>query len=197
MITGKVFDGWKPNPGQPGSPVQETTPPKISVKPRNDVMFSDNSVSGGKSSKRLPERQRIVMGPTWNHIVNGIPLGFANVVKRGAIGVIGASGTGLQEVTCRIDQLGAGISQALGTGGHDLSEEIGGISMLFALDALAQDDETRVIVLISKPPSPIVAQTILERAELVENRGGEFPGAIRMMASNITRHHAPAPQISP
>lgn len=37
--------------------------------------------------------------------------------------------------------------------------------MLFALDALAQDDETRVIVLISKPPSPIVAQTILERAE--------------------------------
>ncbi|MEN1245681.1 hypothetical protein, partial [Pseudomonas aeruginosa] len=88
-----------------------------------------------------------------------------NVVKRGAIGVIGASGTGLQEVTCRIDQLGAGISQALGTGGHDLSKEIGGISMLFALDALAQDDETRVIVLISKPPSPIVARTILERAE--------------------------------
>ena len=91
------------------------------------------------------------MGPDCGTaIVNGIPLGFANVVKRGAIGVIGASGTGLQEVTCRIDQLGAGISQALGTGGHDLSEEIGGISMLFALDALAQDDETRVIVLISK-----------------------------------------------
>lgn len=132
------------------------------------MMFSDNvSIVQEKSIKTLArERQRIVMGPDCGTaIVNGIPLGFANVVKRGAIGVIGASGTGLQEVTCRIDQLGAGISQALGTGGHDLSEEIGGISMLFALDALAQDDETRVIVLISKPPSPIVARTILERAE--------------------------------
>ncbi|HBN1788107.1 TPA: acyl-CoA synthetase FdrA [Escherichia coli] len=134
----------------------------------NVMMFSDNvSIGQEKSIKTLArERQRIVMGPDCGTaIVNGIPLGFANVVKRGAIGVIGASGTGLQEVTCRIDQLGAGISQALGTGGHDLSEEIGGISMLFALDALAQDDETRVIVLISKPPSPIVARTILERAE--------------------------------
>ena len=134
----------------------------------NVMMFSDNvSIVQEKSIKTLArERQRIVMGPDCGTaIVNGIPLGFANVVKRGAIGVIGASGTGLQEVTCRIDQLGAGISQALGTGGHDLSEEIGGISMLFALDALAQDDETRVIVLISKPPSPIVARTILERAE--------------------------------
>ena len=134
----------------------------------NVMMFSDNvSIVQEKSIKTLArERQRIVMGPDCGTaIVNGIPLGFANVVKRGAIGVIGASGTGLQEVTCRIDQLGAGISQALGTGGHDLSKEIGGISMLFALDALAQDDETRVIVLISKPPSPIVARTILERAE--------------------------------
>lgn len=138
----------------------------------NVMMFSDNvSIGQEKSIKTLArERQRIVMGPDCGTaIVNGIPLGFANVVKRGAIGVIGASGTGLQEVTCRIDQLGAGISQALGTGGHDLSEEIGGISMLFALDALAQDDETRVIVLISKPPSPIVARTILERAEACGN----------------------------
>ncbi len=138
----------------------------------NVMMFSDNvSIGQEKSIKTLArERQRIVMGPDCGTaIVNGIPLGFANVVKRGAIGVIGASGTGLQEVTCRIDQLGAGISQALGTGGHDLSEEIGGISMLFALDALAQDDETRVIVLISKPPSPIVAGLFWSVPRLVEN----------------------------
>jgi succinyl-CoA synthetase alpha subunit len=65
------------------------------------------------------------MGPDCGTaIVNGIPLGFANVVRRGGIGIVGASGTGLQEVTCRIDQLGGGISQALGTGGHDLHEEI-------------------------------------------------------------------------
>ncbi len=73
------------------------------------MMFSDNvSIVQEKSIKTLArERQRIVMGPDCGTaIVNGIPLGFANVVKRGAIGVIGASGTGLQEVTCRIDQLG-------------------------------------------------------------------------------------------
>lgn len=93
------------------------------------------------------------MGPDCGTaIVNGMPLGFANVVRRGGIGVVGASGTGLQEVTCRIDQLGAGISQALGTGGHDLHEDIGGISMQFGLDALAEDPDTRVIVLISCRP---------------------------------------------
>jgi FdrA protein len=85
-------------------------------------------------------------------------------VRRGAIGVVGASGTGLQEVTCRVDQLGAGISQALGTGGHDLHEEIGGISMLFGIDALAADPATRVIVLVSKPPAADVAHRVLERA---------------------------------
>lgn len=134
----------------------------------NVMMFSDNvSIAQEKKIKMLAStRNRIVMGPDCGTaIINGTPLGFANVVKRGEIGVVGASGTGLQEVTCRIDQHGAGISQALGTGGHDLSEEIGGISMLFGLDALAQDDATRVIVLISKPPSPVVAQRILERAQ--------------------------------
>lgn len=134
----------------------------------NVMMFSDNvSTEDEKAIKTLAHaRNRIVMGPDCGTaIINGIPLGFANVVKRGAIGVVGASGTGLQEVTCRIDQLGAGISQALGTGGHDLSEAIGGISMLYGLQALAEDSATDVIVLISKPPSPSVATRILEQAQ--------------------------------
>ncbi|WP_034461661.1 acyl-CoA synthetase FdrA [Buttiauxella noackiae] len=134
----------------------------------NVMMFSDNvSVAQEKAIKvHARERNLIVMGPDCGTaIVNGIPLGFANVVNRGAIGVVGASGTGVQEVTCRIDQLGAGISQALGTGGHDLSEEIGGISMLFGLQALAEDEATKVIVLISKPPSKAVAERILEQAQ--------------------------------
>lgn len=136
----------------------------------NVMMFSDNvSITQEKAIKMLARaHNRIVMGPDCGTaIINGIPLGFANVVRRGKIGVVGASGTGLQEVTCRIDQLGAGISQALGTGGRDLSEEIGAISMLFGLEALAQDEETRVIVLISKPPSRAVAEAILERAQAV------------------------------
>ncbi|KXV03583.1 hypothetical protein CR51_16900 [Caballeronia megalochromosomata] len=134
----------------------------------NVMLFSDNvSMAQEKAIKTLAREKRlIVMGPDCGTaIVNGMPLGFANVVRRGGIGVVGASGTGLQEVTCRIDQLGAGISQALGTGGHDLHEDIGGISMQFGLDALAEDPDTRVIVLISKPPARAVAERILERAQ--------------------------------
>lgn len=134
----------------------------------NVMLFSDNvSLAQEKAVKTLArEKDLIVMGPDCGTaIVNGIPLGFANVVRRGAIGVVGASGTGLQEVTCRVDQLGAGISQALGTGGHDLHEEIGGISMLQGLQMLAKDDETQVIVLISKPPAQAVAERILEEAQ--------------------------------
>lgn len=131
------------------------------------MLFSDNvSIAHEKEIKTLArDKNLIVMGPDCGTaIINGMPLGFANVVRRGAIGVVAASGTGLQEVTCRIDQLGGGISQALGTGGHDLSEAIGGISMLYGLDALIDDPDTKVIVLISKPPAESVAHKILTRA---------------------------------
>ncbi|MFC0226035.1 acyl-CoA synthetase FdrA [Serratia aquatilis] len=134
----------------------------------NVMLFSDNvSLAQEKQIKLLAQRKnRLVMGPDCGTaIINGLPLGFANVVKAGSIGIVGASGTGLQEVSCRIDQLGAGISQALGTGGHDLHEEIGGISMLHGLQALASDPATQVIVLISKPPARPVAERILERAQ--------------------------------
>jgi succinyl-CoA synthetase alpha subunit len=133
----------------------------------NVMLFSDNvSLQQEKAVKSLArDRRLMVMGPDCGTaIVNGMPLGFANVVARGAIGLVAASGTGLQEVTCRIDQLGEGISQALGTGGHDLHEAIGGISMLFGLDALIEDVQTRVIVLVSKPPAATVAEKILARA---------------------------------
>ena len=110
------------------------------------------------------------MGPDCGTaIVNGVPLGFANVVRRGDIGLVAASGTGLQEVTCRIHNLGGGVSQALGTGGRDLKEEIGGITMLQGLAALADDPATRVIVLISKPPAPAIARQISDAAA----RGGQ------------------------
>ena len=106
------------------------------------------------------ERSLLVMGPDCGSaIVNGVPLGFANVVRSGNVGIIAASGTGLQEVSCLIDRLGGGISQALGTGGRDLSAEVGGLSMRCCLEMLAADPETRVIVLVSKPPSPAVASS--------------------------------------
>jgi len=132
------------------------------------MLFSDNvSVAEERRIKqRAREKDLLVMGPDCGTaIVNGVPLGFANVVRRGDIGLVAASGTGLQEVTCRIHNLGGGVSQALGTGGRDLKEEIGGITMLQGLRVLAQDDRTRVIVLISKPPAESIAHEILGAAK--------------------------------
>jgi len=133
-----------------------------------DVMvFSDNvSVEAELALKEYArDADLMVMGPDCGtSIVNGIPLGFANVVRRGPIGVVGASGTGTQEVTVRIHQNGSGVSQALGTGGHDLADAIGGISMLHGLAALDGDPATSVIVLVSKPPSPAVAAKVLAAA---------------------------------
>ena len=135
------------------------------------MIFSDNvPVDQEIEVKRYADANGLlVMGPDCGTaIVNGTPLGFANVVRRGRIGVVGASGTGLQEVTCRIHQRGEGISQALGTGGHDLSAEVGGVSMLRGLRALAEDDGTDVIVLISKPPAEEVAKTVVEEARALD-----------------------------
>lgn len=133
----------------------------------NVMLFSDNvGLEDEIALKRFAqERDLIVMGPDCGTaIINGIPLAFANVVRRGVIGVVAASGTGLQQVTCLVDRWGGGISQAIGTGGHDLRREVGGISMLQGLKALADDPSTSVIVLISKPPAPEVAAKVLEAA---------------------------------
>ncbi len=98
-------------------------------------------------------------------IIDGVGLGFANAVRRGPVGVIGASGTGIQEVTCLLDAAGVGISQAIGVGGRDLQAEVGGLMTLAALRLLAQDAETKLIVVISKPPDPGVAAKIVSAAE--------------------------------
>ncbi len=132
------------------------------------MMFSDNvSMEEEISLKQYArEHNLLVMGPDCGTaIINGVPLGFANVVRRGDIGVVAASGTGLQQVTCLIDRLGGGITQAIGTGGHDLKSEVGGITMLQGIAALAADPKTKVILLVSKPPSPDVMKKVLEKAE--------------------------------
>jgi FdrA protein len=130
-------------------------------------LYSDNvSLEDEIALKRTAqEKGLLVMGPDCGTaIINGIGLGFANRVRRGSIGVVGASGTGTQAVTAQIHNLGAGISHAIGTGGRDLKSEVGAITAHQALDVLARDDETKVIVLISKPPSPEVATKLLAAA---------------------------------
>lgn len=106
------------------------------------MIFSDNvSMEEEIPLKQYArEHDLLVMGPDCGTaIVNGIPLGFANVVRRGDIGVVAASGTGLQQVTSLIDRYGGGITQAIGTGGHDLKSEVGGITMLQGIAALTND----------------------------------------------------------
>ena len=93
-------------------------------------------------------------------IIDGVGLGFANAVERGPVGIVGASGTGIQEVCCLLDAAGVGISHAIGVGGRDLSAEVGGLMTRAALRRLADDPGTEVIVVISKPPDPAVAATI-------------------------------------
>lgn len=133
-----------------------------------DVMlFSDNvSVEDEVALKTMgDELGRLVMGPDCGTaIINGVPLGFANVVRRGNIGLVAASGTGLQQVSCLIDGLGGGISQAIGTGGRDLKSQVGGRAMMRGLEMLASDPDTEVIVLISKPPDADVAKRVMDMA---------------------------------
>ncbi len=135
------------------------------------MIFSDNvSLKDEKELKELAvEKGLLMMGPDCGTaIINNVPLAFANVVNKGNIGIVGASGTGTQEVSVVIDKLGGGISQAIGTGGRDLHEEIGGLMMLQGIEALKNDPSTEVIVLISKPPAPNIAEKILKTVESIE-----------------------------
>ena len=131
----------------------------------NVMLFSDNvSIEDELELKELAvKKELLMMGPDCGTaIINGTALAFANIVRRGKIGIVGASGTGIQEVTVLIDRLGCGTSQVIGTGGRDLTAEIGGLMMIQSIKALIEDDETKVIVIISKPPAPEVAEKILE-----------------------------------
>jgi FdrA protein len=137
---------------------------------KNVFLYSDNvSLDDEMALKQVAaEKGLLVMGPDCGTaIVNGVGLGFANRVRRGPIGVVGATGTGLQAVTSRIHQLGSGITHALGTGGRDLSQAVGAVTARQGLDLLSRDPETRVIVLVSKPPSPQVADELLRAARSV------------------------------
>lgn len=132
----------------------------------NVFLFSSNvSIENEIALKQFArEHGLIVMGPDCGTaIISGIGIGFANVVRRGAIGAIGAAGTGLQEFTTLVHHAGGGISHALGTGGRDLADAIGGISALTAVDALERDPMTKVIAIISKPPGAQTLARLVER----------------------------------
>ncbi|TCP96210.1 succinyl-CoA synthetase alpha subunit [Cricetibacter osteomyelitidis] len=129
-------------------------------------MFSDNVTV--EDEKRLKQKAHskglLVMGPDCGTgIIKGVPLAFTNSVTPGSIGIIGASGTGIQELTTIIDRLGEGVENAIGTGGRDLYEDIGGITMLDTIEAMEQNDNVKVLIVISKPPAKAVREKISAR----------------------------------
>ncbi|MDW7982857.1 MAG: acyl-CoA synthetase FdrA [Thermomicrobium sp.] len=134
---------------------------------RHVFLFSDNvSLDEEVRLKRLAqERGLLLMGPDCGTaFIGGLGLGFMNAVRRGPIGIVAAAGTGLQQVASLVDWFGSGISQGIGTGGRDLDERVGGVTMRAGIDALAADPLTEVIVLVSKPPAPTVADRVLAHA---------------------------------
>ncbi|MCP4214332.1 MAG: acyl-CoA synthetase FdrA [bacterium] len=135
------------------------------------MIFSDNVALEDEIQLKTLAREKglLVMGPDCGTaILNGTPLAFANVVNTGGIGVVAASGTGLQEVTCLISNAGEGISQAIGTGGRDIKTDVGGITFIQALQALAEDEETKVLLLVSKPPHKEVLEKIAQAARKID-----------------------------
>lgn len=130
----------------------------------NVFLFSDNVALADEQMLKTRAREKglLLMGPDCGTAyLNGTALGFANVVGNGKIGLVAASGTGLQEVVCLIAKNGGGITHAIGTGGRDLKAEIGGITMLQGIELLGADKDTEVLVLISKPPAPQVEDRIM------------------------------------
>ncbi len=129
-------------------------------------LFSSNVSVDDERSLKTEARQRglIVMGPDCGTAyLGGAGIGFANAVRRGPVGIVGSTGTGMQEFASLVHQAGSGISSGLGTGSRDVSDAIGGISTLMGIDALEADPATKVIAVVSKPPGTAFTATLAER----------------------------------
>jgi FdrA protein len=156
------------------------------------MIFSDNMPLEQEVWLKAAAAQRglLVMGPDCGTaLVAGVGLGFANVVRPGPVGIVAASGTGAQQLMCLLDAADVGISHCLGVGGRDLSAAVGGGSTLQALDLLDADPATEIVVVLSKPPDPAVAELISHRAAtlskpvLIGLPGDTFPDLTAVAAA--------------
>lgn len=132
------------------------------------VVFSDNVGLDQEVALKEEARRRglLAMGPDCGTVVvRGAGLGFANALRPGGVGVVAASGTGAQQVTCLLDAAGVGVSHVLGVGGRDLSSEVAGRSTLQALAVLEDDPETELIVIVAKSPAAEMADVVRRAAE--------------------------------
>ena len=128
------------------------------------LLFSDNvSIEDEIDLKRYAvSKGLLLMGPgAGTAFVNGVGMGFANALPKGPVGIVSAAGTGLQEVSTILAKNGIGVSQAIGTGGRDLSKQVGGLMAAMSIEALIEDEDTELIVLISKPADAAVTEKLL------------------------------------
>jgi succinyl-CoA synthetase alpha subunit len=150
---------------------------------KNVFIFSDNvPLEEEVELKRLAKEKGLwVMGPgCGTSVLGGVSVGMMSKIGKGPIGIVGASGSGIHEIAALIDRAGSGVTQAIGTGGRDLSKEVGAITMIQGLTCLMEDDETKVIVLVSKPPHPESAEKIFS---LLEN--SSKPAVIYFLGRNL------------
>ncbi len=183
------FDEASSAPGKPNiafvSVPGEFAKLEVAKAIRNNMhtfVFSDNlSIDEEVELKRRAARRGLLMmGPgCGTAIINGTCLGFANIVRRGSVGVVAAAGTGMQEVTSLIHNWGLGVSHGIGVGGRDLSEQVGGLMAISAMDLLQKDKNTEIILLVSKPAPREVVSKIIKAA-----RGGKKPFAMCLLGEN-------------
>lgn len=131
-------------------------------------IFSDNVPI--ESERRLKEKAigkgLLCMGPDCGVAqLGGVALGAGSILPDGRVGIVGASGSGAQEVACILASFGEGVSQLIGTGGRDLFPEIGGLSMLQGMHLLDADSNTQLIVLVSKVADAAVMEKVLTEAD--------------------------------
>ena len=132
----------------------------------NVMIFSDNVSTEKEVALKLKAKDLglLVMGPDCGTAyINSVPLAFANAVKQGSVSAIAASGTGLQEFSVLLSKLGSGIRHGIGVGGRDMTDDVGAVSTLMAIDLLADDEQTEQIVLISKPPGEQTANLVFDK----------------------------------
>jgi FdrA protein len=149
-------------------------------------------------------RGLLAMGPDCGTaVIGGVGLGFANVLRPGPVGLVAASGTGAQHLTCLLDAAGIGVSHVLGVGGRDLSAAVAGRATTAALDALEADHATELIVVISKPPAPDVGARVREHARRLSTPvvfallGADQPDLSEVAGEVLRRVGAAVPSVWP
>ena len=135
----------------------------------HSIIFSSNvSFEDERAIKELArEKGLLCMGPDCGVVnLNGVAFVLGSINNRGPFGLCGASGIGVQLAAALMHKAGSGISQAIGTGGNDTKDPVGGITMLMGIDALEDDPHTEYIVLISRKPGDSVLLRILDRVSV-------------------------------